>query len=479
MSRTKKIIAILLLCALLAGAAPGLQNEALAAGVSSDFLSACSSYYRNGAYYANLAAVNLTGNQAADVVAVAASQIGYHEGSSRKDLSGGNGETGVAYTGNYTEYGRWFFNNNAPYAWCNLFVAWCIRAAGVGESIATQNPFDIDGWRAIGGNIYSWKDVREGKIVPTTGDLILYSNTCSAWKKSSSLIRTSHHIGICSWSEGSSTIHTIEGNTSYAGKQGYVASKSRNADPETGWVYGSTYIYAIIRPNYNGAGISAGSGGGNGRSVGSSGNGGSESTAGSGLSTLRIEEAESPSGVLHSGQSFGLRGKIISNFRLNKVVGMVLDPAGKAVMSVTGWPSSLTYDLASSVINEQLLFGTLQPGSYWYVVTATDSSGEERDLVWSGFVVDEPSRFTLTLDPNDGNETVEQSFTYAAGEAISLMVPEQAGFVFRCWRNEDTGVEYNPGDPIPADWLDTVLTAQWDVAPSNSGNGRQVFGNRS
>ena len=58
------------------------------------------------------------------------------------------------------------------------------------------------------------------------------------------------------------------------------------------------------------------------------------------------------------------------------------------------------------------------------------------------------------------------------------MVPERPGYAFRCWRNEDEGQDYAPGDTIPTDWTNVTLVAQWEEIPNTTGNGRVAFGGR-
>lgn len=49
---------------------------------------AVSKSYQSGIYYQKLLSVTLTGNQVDDIVNVALSQLGYHEGKNMDDLSG-------------------------------------------------------------------------------------------------------------------------------------------------------------------------------------------------------------------------------------------------------------------------------------------------------------------------------------------------------------------------------------------------------
>ena len=91
--------------------------------------------YINGIYYQNLMSVNLTGNQRIDIVNVALSQFGYHEGGYSGDFSGES--TG---SNNYTEYQRMPGVTSGQgvakdAGWCAAFVSWCARQAGIPTSI--------------------------------------------------------------------------------------------------------------------------------------------------------------------------------------------------------------------------------------------------------------------------------------------------------------------------------------------------------
>ena len=58
------------------------------------------STYRNSRYYLNLAVLRLTGDARTDLVMVAMSQLGYHEGNGKRQCNGEN----TWGTGNYVEY---------------------------------------------------------------------------------------------------------------------------------------------------------------------------------------------------------------------------------------------------------------------------------------------------------------------------------------------------------------------------------------
>ena len=100
-----------------------------------------SSYYTYGKFYENMTKIPLTGDGARDVVAVAASQMGYLEGDSS---AGQDGVTGGS--SNMTEYGAYTNVNGA--AWCASFCAWCFYTAEV---------TDVDGYyyKTSSGNIWA------------------------------------------------------------------------------------------------------------------------------------------------------------------------------------------------------------------------------------------------------------------------------------------------------------------------------------
>ena len=126
-----------------------------------------------------------TGDQATDLVEVARTQVGYHEG-----------------TNNYTKYNVWFGSLNGygyNYAWCQTFVAWCANQAGIPTSMIPRVSGTISGMDFFKKN-GTWKGAG---ITPEKGDIIyLYSKSSSGY-----------HVGIVADVSGGQ-ISTIEGNSS-------------------------------------------------------------------------------------------------------------------------------------------------------------------------------------------------------------------------------------------------------------------------
>ena len=174
--------------------------------------------YTTGKFYKNMTQIPLTGDGRRDVVAVAASQVGYIEGDS---ASGYDGETGGS--GNYTEYGQYM---GLTGAWCAAFCAWTFYTAEV---------TDVDGYYydTGSGNIWadvyvpdwsnylidqgrykaayqfrnSYSDLYDASYIPQPGDLVFFytaSGDYPGWEG---------HIGLVAYSDGT-YVYTLEGNTS-------------------------------------------------------------------------------------------------------------------------------------------------------------------------------------------------------------------------------------------------------------------------
>lgn len=156
-----------------------------------------SSAYRSSKYYAQLTNVSLTGNQRTDIVNVAISQLGYHEGNNSSELHGGN----TSGSGSYTEYGYWYGSQSD---WCAMFVTWCARQAGIGSNIIAKSGFACPDSDCLNVPFKS-----RGSYTPVPGDLIffLWEEDAGNWNWS--------HVGIVRSVSGG-RVYTIEGNTSRA-----------------------------------------------------------------------------------------------------------------------------------------------------------------------------------------------------------------------------------------------------------------------
>ena len=96
----------------------------------------------------------MTGNQAADIIGVAETQVGY-------ESSGGN-----------SVYGQWMGING--YAWCAAFVSWCANKAGISSDIVRyQTTADRQWYKDTG--TYKKSKYRGGSYTPKTGDLIFFT----------------------------------------------------------------------------------------------------------------------------------------------------------------------------------------------------------------------------------------------------------------------------------------------------------------
>jgi hypothetical protein len=240
--RTKRVLSALIavicmgVCFALYGPdAPSLALDAQAAEASYNMSAA----YKSSPYYKNLQDVKLSGEQQRDVIAIALSQLGYHEGNSADELDG----LSTSGTRDFVEYNVLYGKidngqgNGASYGyyWCASFVNWCLRQAGVPTDASAGAEVSCQRWLADckSAGIYSGK----GTYVPQSGDMVFFRDAGSGVSAT--------HIGLVVWFDGRQVI-TVEGNTSsgdYSSDGEYVAIKKYELD--------SPYIVGYATPKYN------------------------------------------------------------------------------------------------------------------------------------------------------------------------------------------------------------------------------------
>ncbi len=196
--------------------------------------------YKTSIFYKTVADLPLTGDQRYDVVNVAITQIGYHEGDSDADMHGmSKGER------NFVEYNRLYGKldngegngNSYGYMWCASFVSWVLRAANVDKKVAGED-VSCASWVSFFESKGQFK-TRDSGYTPVVGDIIFY--------KGSRTSSRSNHVGIVVGCENG-VVYTVEGNTggiAYDGDPtngGGVARKN--------YVLSDTYIVGYGVPSY-------------------------------------------------------------------------------------------------------------------------------------------------------------------------------------------------------------------------------------
>ncbi len=158
--------------------------------------------YKTSIYYTQLleAKTKLTGDHRYDVITIALSQLGYHEGDRDADMDGWNLEG----SNNYVEYNRLFCKLEGiwGYAWCAAFVSWCQFQAGIPAEIDCS---EVSCPRMIN-EILKPQDLyrtRESGYIPLTGDLIYFKQATSS--------AISTHVGLVIGVRDG-YVYTVEGN---------------------------------------------------------------------------------------------------------------------------------------------------------------------------------------------------------------------------------------------------------------------------
>ena len=174
-------------------------------------------YYTYGKFYDNMTKIPLTGDGARDVVAIAASQMGYLEGDSS---AGQDGVTGGS--SNMTEYGAYTNVNGA--AWCASFCSWVMYAAEVTDTRGTESYMARNGYYWSECYVPYWSNMlynngryrfsdydrysynsAQASYIPQPGDLIFFTAGYEPLDEG--------HIGLVAFSDGT-YVYTLEGNTS-------------------------------------------------------------------------------------------------------------------------------------------------------------------------------------------------------------------------------------------------------------------------
>ncbi len=182
-----------------------------------------SAAYKDSTYHQNLLSLPLVGDGAFDTLSVALSQYGYHEGASTADFHGTNG----AGKGNFTEYGyaHGKVGGTYGYAWCAVFVSWCLSQAGEAKSAGgafSSCSLWIARLRELG------QYTSRSAHTPKMGDIIFF--------RTSGVSRASDHVGLVLDVRGG-RVYTVEGNSSER-----VALRS--------YALTDTYIVGYGRPDY-------------------------------------------------------------------------------------------------------------------------------------------------------------------------------------------------------------------------------------
>lgn len=147
-------------------------------------------------------------------------------------------EVGYTQKNGYNKYSAEFGNGYT--AWCNYFVVWCAKRAGVSAEAIT-------GTGSYGGNCYIYMSalrnqgrffVNDGSYTPKKGDLVFYNSS-----KSTS---DSTHIGFV-LSADANTVTTVEGNVTVNGTRGV----GKNVRPRYSYA-GDMIIIGFGVPAYSG-----------------------------------------------------------------------------------------------------------------------------------------------------------------------------------------------------------------------------------
>ena len=204
--------------------------------------------YTGSVYFKRLCTTPLSGNFREDMIKIALSQVGYHEGNSEADYGGGNSRG----NGDFTEYGR--FLESSGNAWCSEFATWCVRMSGLPKSILGSSRGANAGVFTDGtpSKYYRWNGLSfgGGDYTPQAGDILLWAWDMDSHDADESLGHTS--IFRRAEVQGNSVIiYTVEGNN--GGKATEDSFTVRKSDGVL--TSGDGRLYYLVAPDYENRGI--------------------------------------------------------------------------------------------------------------------------------------------------------------------------------------------------------------------------------
>jgi len=119
------------------------------------------------------------------------------------------------------------------------------------------------------------------------------------------------------------------------------------------------------------------------------------------ISDLKILPDDYPRGALEKGLSYGVSGRIKSNYHITDVKAYILDANKNIVQEASGWTTTQTYVIENSSLDRGLLFGKLAPGTYYLHYKASDEAGNT--ATWTS----DPFQVTNAVDKDPAKSELE------------------------------------------------------------------------
>lgn len=192
--------------------------------------------YKTGKWYRQLHGVTPTGDYLKDLMAIAGSQMGYHEGNNLKQMDGNS-----KGKGDYAEYNYWW--NEPGSKWCGEYAAWCIAMASIPYEIIEPKYQTMDG--AGKKRNYSWEDTAyagTGSYQLKQGDVILFK------------YKNGNHVIIVdsvSVDGASVTVDSVNGNHSNDVSTDTYIIDAANGKTTNCWTDINGYVDTIYSPDFS------------------------------------------------------------------------------------------------------------------------------------------------------------------------------------------------------------------------------------
>ena len=121
---------------------------------------------------------------------------------------------------------------------------------------------------------------------------------------------------------------------------------------------------------------------------------------------ISVSGGNAPPNQMQQGKSFSLAGVINSSHTLTNVSAQVINTKNNQVVEGFNYstnPNSFSYDISTGGLNSAFKFGSLQAGTYRYVVKATSSSPITKTLIDASFSIIKESYLLSVVGQINGN----------------------------------------------------------------------------
>lgn len=375
----------------------------------------------------------LTGVQVNDIVEIARTQVGYHEGNNLSQLDGT-----YSGSGNYTKYARDLANAgygaSNPNAWCAFFVSWCAMKAGclnsavsfftgVNTCVARSRPYSSNGlgkYHGIKKHTFTGDTFSKGYYTPATE---------SYTPKKGDIMVNKSHVGlvISDYNPSTNSFSVIDGNNNHmvSGPRtvylnnselvGFVTPDYTTTSITPSHTHSYSYSHDTSHPHLEYKYCSCGTKEYTGNRVGVSSC--TQCYPVGNVNLTRSFEKTKGTAVFYRNNVYNANSYILKLYKNNSLYNTYT--MNKQSYNVSGLPS----------------------GNYYAALYVKNTNtGEERSAYCTSFKI--ADTYTVSYNANGGNNApTSQTKIEDTSLTLTSSIPNREGYIFKGWASSKNATE--------------------------------------